>query len=139
MLEMKTTAQLYGLKILRNMATIIHFDISVNDMQRAKRFYEQLFGWKISSFPGSPVEYYYIETQSPTGEKGIGGGMAKREKAYQKITNFVQVDSIDVSMARVKELGGKIIEPKTAIPTVGYICVCEDTEDNVIGLIEEVK
>lgn len=122
-----------------NMAAIIHFDISVNDMQRAKRFYEQLFGWKISQFPGSPVEYYYIETQTATGEKGIGGGMSKREKAYQKITNFVQVDSIDDSLAQVKTLGGKIIEPKTAIPTVGYISVCEDTEGNIIGLIEEAK
>ena len=118
------------------MATIIHFDISADDIQRAKYFYEQLFGWHISKFPYSPQEYYMVETKTATGEKGITGGITRREKAYQKITNFIQVDSIDESIAKVMELGGQIIEPKTAIPTVGHIAGCKDTEDNIFGLIE---
>lgn len=121
------------------MATIIHFDISADDLQRAKKFYEQLFDWKIKKFPNSPQDYYIIETQTTTGEKGITGGIAKREKDYQKITNFIQVDSIDDSISKVKELGGQIIEPKTAIPTVGHIAGCKDTEDNIFGLIEVEK
>lgn len=121
------------------MATIIHFDISADDLQRAKKFYEQLFDWKIEKFPNSPQDYYIIETQTTTGEKGITGGIAKREKDYQKITNFIQVDSIDDSISKVKELRGQIIEPKTAIPTVGYIAGCKDTEDNIFGLIEVEK
>ncbi|WP_299164445.1 VOC family protein [uncultured Eudoraea sp.] len=55
------------------MSSIIHFDISAEDVQRAKNFYEQLFGWKIEKFPASPVEYYLIETSTASGEKGIGG------------------------------------------------------------------
>ena len=121
------------------MATVIHFDISADDIQRAKQFYEQLFGWNIEKFSSSPQDYYIIETQTATGEKGITGGIAKREKDYQKITNFIQVDSIDESIAKVKELGGHIIEPKTAIPTVGHIAGCKDTEDNIFGLIEVEK
>ena len=121
------------------MATIIHFDISADDTERAKKFYEQLFGWKIQKFPNSPQEYYLIETQTETGEKGISGGIAKREKDYQKITNFIQVNSIDRSISKVKELGGQITEPKTAIPTVGYIAGCKDTEGNIFGLIEVEK
>ena len=118
------------------MVTVIHFDISPDDIQRAKQFYEQLFGWNIEKFSSSPQDYYIIETQTATGEKGITGGIAKREKDYQKITNFIQVDSTDESIAKVKELGGQIIEPKTAIPTVGHIAGCKDTEDNIFGLIE---
>ncbi len=118
------------------MATVIHFDISADNLERAKIFYQKLFGWKIEKFTESPQDYYLIETQTATGEKGITGGIALREKDYQKITNFIQVDSIDESIEKVKELGGQIIEPKTTIPTVGYIAGCKDTENNIFGLIE---
>lgn len=117
------------------MPTIVHFDISADNIERAKDFYSRLFGWKIEKSPGT-TEYYLIETRTSTGEKGLTGGIAKREKPYQKITNFIEVPSIDESIAKVKKLGGKIIEPKTAIPTVGYIAGCIDTEDNVFGIIE---
>src|SRR5574337_1302430 len=120
------------------MATIIHFDISADNVERAKGFYEKLFGWTFTKFPGSPQEYYLIETKNSAGEKSIGGGMAKREKEYQRITNFIQVDSIDKSIADVLKLGGQVIEPKTAIPTIGFIAGCKDTEDNMFGLIEPV-
>jgi predicted enzyme related to lactoylglutathione lyase len=117
------------------MPTIVHFDISADDIERAKDFYTKLFGWKIEKFPG-PTEYYMIETTTSTGEKGTTGGIARREKAYQKITNFIEVPSIDEYMARVEKLGGRIIEPKAAVPTVGYIAGCVDTEDNIFGIIE---
>ncbi|MBT8313606.1 MAG: hypothetical protein KJP26_04025, partial [Maribacter sp.] len=67
-------------------------------------FYEEMFGWKIEKFPGGQVDYYLIETKTKSGEKGISGGIAQREKEYQQITNFIQVDSIDVSISKLKEL-----------------------------------
>lgn len=118
------------------MPSIIHFDISADDVLRAKNFYEKLFGWKIEKFPGGPQEYYLIETLATTGKKGIGGGLAKREKHYQKITNFVEVESIDEAIAKVRELGGEIVEPKSAIPDVGFIAACKDTEGNIFGIME---
>lgn len=121
------------------MSTIVHFDISVNDMERAKKFYEGMFNWKIEKFPNDFMEYCYIETQNANGEKGINGGMGKREKDWQHITNYVQVNSIDEAIEKVKRLGGKVIEPKMEVPTVGFIATCYDTEDNVFGLIEEIK
>lgn len=121
------------------MASIIHFDISADDVLRAKNFYEKLFGWKIEKFPTGPTEYYIIETFAKTGKKGIGGGIAKREKAYQQITNFIEVDSIDEAIAKVRELGGQIVEPKSAIPDVGYIAGCKDTEGNIFGIMEVEK
>jgi len=118
------------------MASIIHFDISVDDIQRAKRFYEQLFDWKITKYPLDGPEYYLIETKTDAGTKGISGGLAQRSDASQKITNFIQVASIDESIAKVLDLGGQILEEKTLIPSVGYIVGCKDTEDNTFGLIE---
>jgi predicted enzyme related to lactoylglutathione lyase len=120
----------------KNMATIVHFDISADDVQRARKFYEKLFGWKIYKYPHSPEEYYYVETTNLIGEKGLSGGIAKRIKPAHGITNYIEVESIDDSIAHVRKLGGKIIEDKAKIPTVGYIAGCEDTEGNIFGLLQ---
>ena len=117
------------------MPTIVHFDISADDIERARNFYSELFGWKIKKFPG-PMDYFLIETESLDGKPGITGGIARRENPQQKITNFVAVPSIDEYFSRVEKLGGKVIEPKRAIPTIGYIAGCEDTEGNTFGLLE---
>lgn len=120
------------------MPTIVHFDISADDPERAKRFYEQLFDWRIQLLPG-PAAYYLIETTDLNGETGVGGGMAKREKPGQGIVNFIGVTSVDDYIARVEKLGGKVVGPKWAVPGWGYLAVCLDTESNPIGLWEDNK
>lgn len=118
------------------MATIAHFDISADDVQRARKFYEKLFGWKIYKYPHSPDEYYFVETTNLIGEKGLSGGIAKRMKPTQGITNYIEVESIDDSIEQVRKLGGKIIKTKTKIPTAGYIASCIDSEGNSFGLLQ---
>lgn len=120
------------------MPTIVHFDISADDPERAKGFYEQLFDWRIQLLPG-PIGYYLIETTDLNGEKGVGGGMARRHKPEQGVTNSVGVNSVDDYLARVEKLGGKIIEPKRPVPGWGYTAVCLDTESNPFGLWEDNK
>ena len=123
---------------IRAMATIVHFDISADDVSRACKFYSALFGWEIQALPG-PQEYYLIKTTNQKGEPGISGGIAKREKEYQGITNFVQIKSIDASISELEKLGGEIMESKTLIPGVGYIAGCKDTEGNIFGLLEALE
>ena len=120
------------------MPTIVHFDISADDLKRAKKFYEDLFEWKITSLPG-PVEYYLIETTDLNGNQSIGGGMAKRANPEGKITQFIGVNSIDEYIVRVEKLGGKVIEHKWPVPGWGYLAVCLDTENNTFGLWEDDK
>lgn len=86
--------------------------------------------------PG-PVLYYLIETTDLNGEKAVGGGMAKRDRSEQNITNFIGVDSIDEYINKIEQLGGKIIESKHVVSGWGYLAVCLDTENNVFGLWEE--
>ena len=117
------------------MPTIVHFMVPAEDMERAKKFYTELFGWKIEKMPG-PVEYYGIETTDEEGKKGLGGGLAKREKPSEAIVNYIDIPSIDESIAKVEKLGGKIVMPKTAVPGIGYAAVCRDTENNTFGLWE---
>ena len=120
------------------MPTIVHFDISADDLRWAKNFYEELFGWKFELLPG-PVAYYLIETTDLDGHTGVGGGMAKRNKPEDRITNFIGVNSIDEYSKSVEKLGGKVIESKWPVPGWGYLAICLDTENNVFGLWQDDK
>lgn len=117
------------------MATIVHFDVPAEDMERAKNFYSKLFNWKIERMPG-PMEYYGITTTDEKGQDSIGGGMGKKGEENQSITNYIGVDSIDDTIPKVEQLGGKVIMPKTVIPGYGFLAVCLDTENNKFGLWE---
>jgi predicted enzyme related to lactoylglutathione lyase len=117
------------------MANIVHFDLPVDDLERAKKFYSELFDWKIEKAPG-PIEYYFIETTDEKGNKGLGGGMAKRGSPEQRITNYISVDSVDEYMKKVEDHGGKIIGEKMTVPGFGFLAVCQDTEQNTFGLWE---
>ncbi len=117
------------------MPTITHFMIPADEMERAKKFYTELFGWKIEKHPG-PMEYYGITTANEKGEECLGGGMARRENPQETIVNYVDVPSIDEFIAKVEKLGGKIVLPKTVVPEIGYTAVCLDTENNTFGLWE---
>jgi len=110
------------------MSSIVHFEIPAEDLQRAKEFYSNLFGWKIESMPG--MDYMMIDTY------GLGGGMMKRMHPEQQITDYFGVPSVDEYSAKVQKLGGQIIVPKTAVPGMGYFVICMDTEKNVFGIWE---
>ncbi|HLG41509.1 MAG TPA: VOC family protein [Chitinophagaceae bacterium] len=121
------------------MPTIVHFDIGVNNPERAKNFYEALFGWKIGPIAGFP-DYYEIETTDINGVKGVGGGLTKRDNPQQNgITDFIGVVSIDETVAKIISLGGNVIQPKQSIPGYGYIAVCADTDKNIFGLFQDDK
>jgi len=118
------------------MPTIVHFDVAADDLERARKFYGELFGWKMDAPPGM-TGYYLIETQGLSGEAGVGGGLGKRGDPGQRITSYVGVDSVDAYSARVDRLGGKVVQPKMTVPGWGYMAVCLDTEGNMFGLWQD--
>ena len=126
------------------MPTIVYFNISADDIERAKKFYAELFDWKIekvtfdwkSEKGTEPVEYYSIETTTLSGEEGPSGGITPREYPDQKIITFIEVPSVDEYIDKVKKLGGKVLEPKTGVAGVG-LAICNDTENNTFGLCKE--
>ncbi|MFL6349255.1 MAG: VOC family protein, partial [Nitrososphaeraceae archaeon] len=82
----------------------ICFEIPADDVERAKKFYSDLFGWKMEKWPGadgkdsssSNMEYWIVSTTDDKGNKAsIGGGMMKRQDSHQQITNFIDVSSVD--------------------------------------------
>ena len=117
------------------MSTIVHFDLPADDIERAKKFYSALFDWKFESFP--EMQYYLITTTDLAGTQGVGGGMGKRMDPSQHITNYFGVKSIDAATNQVRSLGGSVIMGKMAVPKMGYLATCLDTEGNPFGLWEE--
>jgi predicted enzyme related to lactoylglutathione lyase len=121
------------------MPTIVHFEIPTDDVERSKKFYSDLFGWNIEKVPSEKlpegVEYWGITTKDHEGKTAVNGGMMKRMKAEQQgILNYVDVKSVEESSTKAQHLGGKVIMPKMAVPGMGYMAVCLDTENNTFGL-----
>ncbi|HKT47568.1 MAG TPA: VOC family protein [Candidatus Acidoferrales bacterium] len=116
------------------MSRVNHFEIPAADPERAAAFYKKVFGWKIEKWPG-PMEYWMVNTGAD-GEPGINGGLLKRSAPVNVTTNTVCVDSVDKAVDAVKTAGGKLVMPKTPIPTIGYFAYLEDTEGNLFGVMQ---
>jgi predicted enzyme related to lactoylglutathione lyase len=108
--------------------------MSADDPERAIRFYREVFAWRIERWAG-PFEYWLIETGDPA-SPGIDGGLARREEPSDSVTNIIDVPSADEFATRIADNGGRIVQPKRAVPGVGYLVICEDTEGNAFGLVE---
>jgi len=113
-------------------ASIVWFEIPADNVERAKKFYGDLFGWKIEKFPG-PMDYWHIDTGGA--DATPDGGLLKRQNPGQQgITNYIGVESVDRFVAKVQKLGGKICMPKTAVSQMGYFAICQDPENNTFAL-----
>src|SRR5262245_28757251 len=113
--------------------SVVWFEIPADNVERAKTFYNGLFGWKIEKFPG-PMDYWHIDTGG--GEETLDGGMMKRQGPQHVPCNYVSVPAVTDFMAKVEKLGGKVCMPKTAVPNMGYFAMCQDTENNMFALWE---
>jgi predicted enzyme related to lactoylglutathione lyase len=119
------------------MATVVHFEIPADNVARAKKFYGELFGWKIEKFTGpTPMDYWMVSTGRKEGEMGVDGGLMQRQHPQQQTIVYIDVPSVDEYLGKVKNLGGQVVFPKMAIPQMGYFAVCLDTEKNGFGLWE---
>jgi predicted enzyme related to lactoylglutathione lyase len=114
-------------------ANIIWFEIPADEIDRAKKFYKSLFGWKIGPIPGMS-DYWHIDTGGA--DDSPDGGMMVRKHPGQAITNYVWVPSVTKAAAKVVKLGGQVCVPKTEVPGMGYFAVCQDTENNTFAVWE---
>ena len=108
-----------------------HFEIPVDDPDRAEKFYSNVFGWTFDRYPGAPQ--YYGMASTGDGGPGINGALFQRTDG-SATTLTMSVDSIEDATASVVAAGGKVIQDKTPVPTMGWFATCEDSEGNKIGL-----
>jgi uncharacterized protein len=114
-------------------ASICWFEIPAEQPERARKFYHSLFGWNINAMPGMP-DYWHIDTAGK--DASPDGAIKRRQHPEETPLNYVLVPSVSRFLAKVKKLGGEICLPKTAIPKMGYMAVCKDTEANSFAIWE---
>ncbi len=117
---------------------VSHFAINADDLQRARRFYENVFGWRFE--PWGPPGFYLIHTGAPD-DAGVQGAMQKRRELVpgQRTIGYectVGVDSADAVAKAAEANGGKVIMAKTILPTVGELVWLQDPEGNVVGAMK---
>src|SRR5262249_25494125 len=101
---------------------VAFFAIPADDVDRARRFYERVFGWKFVAW--RPPDFYLIET----GEKGRGirGALERRQEPLTGTglggyECSISVESVDAIAKAIAKHGGKIVMPKATVPTIGQL------------------
>ncbi|MBC9224787.1 VOC family protein [Aeromicrobium sp. 636] len=112
---------------------ITHIDIPTSDHRRAQDFYSALFGWKFVEHPGFEG---YPMWQAPN--EISGGGLAPRSPGFTQPRSYVEVDSIDDTLAAARERGARVVMERQPISDTSWWAVIEDPDGNVIGLYEGV-
>ena len=115
---------------------VVHFDVSADDLQRARLFYERVFGWKFHAW--GPPDFFLIRS-GPKSDPGIHGALTKRHDPAERASGFectISVKDIDACAAAIEANGGKIVLPKMEIHGVGRIIQFHDTEGNVVSAME---
>lgn len=123
---------------------VVHFEIPADDLDRARAFYRDAFGWTINAIP--ELKYSIVETtpvdnetNMPTEPGAINGGMMQREAPITGPVITIGVDDVDAALQRVEELGGKTEVAKQAVADMGFSAYFSDPDGNIVGLWESAQ
>lgn len=110
---------------------LVHWELMVGDVQKAKDFYGRVFDWQFDDqrYPG----YTLIVTG-----KEPGGGLSQRpaDVPHSALHTYFAVTSVDKTLAAVVELGGQVLVGKTPIPGVGSFAMFTDPEGIPLAVLE---
>ena len=108
---------------------VVHAEIRSQDPDATRRFFADLFGWKVASegaFPG----YTFIDT-------GVEGGtfvaISPRQSAEDEVLFFVAVQDVEATLARAEQLGGSIVQPAQHVPGTSF-GVITDAQGHKVGV-----
>jgi uncharacterized protein len=135
------------------MSTVVHFEIPSDNLERTKKFYTELFGWKMEKMPSAGQREYwtFYTTSNDKGgrnnsnsddgsdsseQQTVSGGMMERQMPQEPIMIYIGVDSVTEYSNKVERLGGRVIKQKTGVPGYGWFARCTDTENNGFALWE---
>lgn len=125
---------------MKDMDSLVHFEIHATDPQKLMDFYGPLFGWTFEKYDLGGTAYWGVIT-APKGGPGINGGLISRGVAAPALGStpsaFVctmQVQDIDATMKKAAELGAVEAMVKFALPGMAWQAYMIDPDHNVFGL-----
>jgi predicted enzyme related to lactoylglutathione lyase len=108
---------------------VVHVEIPAANLEGAGKFYESLFGWKISHMPD--LKYTMWEAGD-----GSGGGFPEvsADNPAGQVLVYIDSDDIEADLKKVEKLGGNVLHPKTEIPGMGWFGIFKDPTGNVMAV-----
>lgn len=112
-----------------------YFEIPVNDLERAVKFYEIVFGYQLER---AVIDGYEMALfPSCDRAEGFTGSLVKGDSyvpAKEGSRLYFNTENIDETLTKVLSQGGRILYPKTSIENLGWVAEFEDVEGNCIAL-----
>lgn len=126
------------------MNKVVHFEIPYEIEERAKKFYQSVFGWQIMKMPD--MDYNMVttvdsdpQTMRPKTPGAINGGMLKKDSTGPYPILVIDVEDVEAHVAKAEAAGGKVVVPKFSIGEFGFYARVSDSEGNIIGLWQEKR
>lgn len=110
----------------------VHLELNTPDLDKAKAFYGELFGWQFTDMNMSPSGIY--STFKPS--EGPGGGMMSMPESKSGWLTYVGVSNIQESTEKARALGATIVMGPLPIPEVGFFTVLNDPTGCTIALFQ---
>ena len=108
---------------------VIHAEIRSDDPDATRRFFADLFGWKVASegaFPG----YTFIDTGA---EGGTYVAISPRQNTEDEVLFFVGVEDVEATLKKAESLGGTIVQPAQQVPGTTF-GVFADAQGHKVGV-----
>lgn len=123
---------------MRNSNASVWFEIYVDDMERASKFYETVFDVKLEALPNPTDDEMGMRSFPGDMDKyGANGALVKmkgKEAGGNGTIIYFGTEDCTTEENRVEKAGGKVFKPKVSIGEFGFISLFYDTEGNMIGV-----
>ncbi|GIF98022.1 glyoxalase [Catellatospora citrea] len=116
----------------------MHFELPADDVERARAFYTDAFGWQLDAMP--EFDYVWVRTVAtddrgnPAAPGAINGGLTRREAPVTGPVITVEVEDIDTALAKIVSCGGRVLQERRSVGTMGFTAYIADSEGNTVGL-----
>ena len=124
------------------MDKVVHFEIPFDNSEKAVKFYQDIFGWKINKAGEMP--YWLVNTvetdenMMPKTAGAINGAMLQRDvkndPSGTRLVLVIEVSNVEEYCANIERAGGKVVLPAHKVGNMRIYARFEDTEGNVFGL-----
>ena len=120
-----------------NMNPVCWFEIYVDDLDRATKFYETVLSTKMEKLPSPKEELELVAFPMEMEASGAAGALCRMEGVKPGgggTLVYFGCEDCATEASRVEAAGGRIQQPKTSIGQYGFMVLAVDTEGNMFGL-----
>ncbi len=118
---------------------LAHFSINADDVDRARNFYSNVFGWGFEAY--GPPGFFMVSFPASSTVPALGSLQGRRALiADTRMNGFectIAVDDVEETSRRIEANGGKVIMVRTTLPGVGHLIFFQDPEGNIVGAMQE--